>query len=156
MIEQKDVQVAVRDGIKIALRIYRPDGAGPFPTLFVASPYRYDNNDLPAYPLFLWREREDQSRVGTTVWGLFRADTKYFAPSTSTFMINYRVRNMDRMLAQLKAQGVQVDGKIDLEPGQIVMDLDVPFLLKPFKKQAIEIVEGQIQKWIQKAKSGEI
>ena len=53
-------------------------------------------------------------------------------------------------------KGMQVDGKIDLEPGQIVMDLDVPFLLKPFKKQAIEIVEGQIQKWIQKAKSGEI
>ncbi len=56
MVEEKDVQVAVRDGIKIALRIYRPDGAGPFPTLFAASPYRYDNNTLPAYPLFLWRE----------------------------------------------------------------------------------------------------
>jgi predicted acyl esterase len=56
MIEEKDVRVAVRDGIGIALRIYRPDGAGPFPVLFAASPYRYDNNELPAYPLFLWRE----------------------------------------------------------------------------------------------------
>ena len=56
MIEEKDVRVAVRDGVRIALRIYRPDGAGPFPTLFAASPYRYDNNELPAYPLFLWRE----------------------------------------------------------------------------------------------------
>jgi predicted acyl esterase len=56
MIEEKDVRVAVRDGIRIALRIYRPDGAGPFPVLFAASPYRYDNNELPAYPLFLWRE----------------------------------------------------------------------------------------------------
>jgi predicted enzyme related to lactoylglutathione lyase len=66
----------------------------------------------PVPPLFLWREREDSSAVGTTVWGLFRSDTKYFAPSTSSFMINYRVRNMDRMLAQLRAQGVQVDTKI--------------------------------------------
>src|SRR5215470_1665874 len=56
MIEEKDVRVAVRDGTRIALRIYRPDGAGPFPVLFAASPYRYDNNELPAYPLFLWRE----------------------------------------------------------------------------------------------------
>lgn len=56
MIEEKDVRVTVRDGLKIGLRIYRPDGAGPFPTLFAASPYRYDNNELPAYPLFLWRE----------------------------------------------------------------------------------------------------
>src|SRR5690348_3981560 len=56
MIEEKDVQVAVRDGARMALRIYRPDGRGPFPALFATSAYRYDNNELPAYPLFLWRE----------------------------------------------------------------------------------------------------
>ena len=56
MVEEKDVQVAVRDGARMALRIYRPDGRGPFPTLFATSAYRYDNNELPAYPLFLWRE----------------------------------------------------------------------------------------------------
>jgi predicted enzyme related to lactoylglutathione lyase len=66
----------------------------------------------PVPPLFLWRERDDSKAVGTTVWGLFRSDTKYFAPSTSSFMINYRVRNLDRMLAQLRAQGVQVDTKV--------------------------------------------
>ena len=56
MIEQKDVQIQVHDGIKIGVRIYRPDGPGPVPTLFAISPYRYDNNALPAYPMFLWRE----------------------------------------------------------------------------------------------------
>ena len=56
MVEEKDVQIPVSDGVKIGVRIYRPEGAGPFPTLFAISPYRYDNNDLPAYPLFLWRE----------------------------------------------------------------------------------------------------
>ena len=40
----------------MAARIYRPDGPGPFPTLFATSPYRYDNNELPAQPMFLWRE----------------------------------------------------------------------------------------------------
>ena len=66
----------------------------------------------PVPPLFLWRERDDSNLVGTTVWGLFRADTKYFAPSQSSFMINYRVRNLDRMLAQLRALGVPVDTKV--------------------------------------------
>lgn len=66
----------------------------------------------PVPPLFLWREREDSSAIGVTVWGLFSENTKYFLPSTSSFMINYRVRNIDRMLAQLRAQGVPVDGKI--------------------------------------------
>ena len=56
MIDDKDVAVTVRDGIKIGLRIYRPDGDGPFPTLFAPAPYRYDNDALPAYPMFLWRE----------------------------------------------------------------------------------------------------
>ncbi len=50
------VQIDARDGTSIGVRIYRPDGAGPFPTLFAASPYRFDNNSLPASPQFLWRE----------------------------------------------------------------------------------------------------
>ena len=56
MIEEKDVLIRVRDGIRMAVRVYRPDGPGPFPALFAASPYRYDNNSLPAQPMFLWRE----------------------------------------------------------------------------------------------------
>jgi len=56
MIEEKDVLIRVRDGMNMAARIYRPEGAGPFPTLFATSPYRYDNNTLPAQPMFLWRE----------------------------------------------------------------------------------------------------
>ncbi len=56
MIEEKDVTVRMRDGVEIATRIYRPAVAGPFPVLYAASPYRYDNNELPATPQFLWRE----------------------------------------------------------------------------------------------------
>lgn len=61
---------------------------------------------------FEWREREDPGRVGTTVWSLFRSDSKYFAPSQATFMVNYRVRDLDRMLAQLRALGVGVEAKV--------------------------------------------
>ena len=68
--------------------------------------------DGPVPPLFLWREREDSNLIGVTVWGLFPATTKYFQPSQSSVMINYRVRNLDRMLAQLRAQGVREEGKV--------------------------------------------
>lgn len=64
------------------------------------------------YTMFQWREREDTTRAGTTVWSLFPANTKYFAPSDATFMINYRVRNLDAMLAQLRALGVPVQDKV--------------------------------------------
>jgi len=56
MIEEKDVKVRMRDGVEIGVRIYRPEGGGRHPALFAASPYRYDNNELPCLPLFLWRE----------------------------------------------------------------------------------------------------
>ena len=55
MIEE-DVQVSARDGVPIGVRVYRPEGNGPYPALFAASPYRFDNNILPASPQFLWRE----------------------------------------------------------------------------------------------------
>jgi catechol 2,3-dioxygenase-like lactoylglutathione lyase family enzyme len=61
------------------------------------------------FALFQWREQEDATRAGTTVWSLFPSDTKYFAPGGAAFMVNYRVRNLDRMLAQLRALGVRVE-----------------------------------------------
>jgi predicted enzyme related to lactoylglutathione lyase len=64
------------------------------------------------FGLFLWRERQDSSREGTTVWGLFPETTKYFAPSAAPFMINYRVRNLEALLTQLRSAGVTVDGKV--------------------------------------------
>ena len=42
--------------MRLAAAVYKPDGAGPYPTLFAAAPYRFDNNALPASPQFLWRE----------------------------------------------------------------------------------------------------
>src|SRR3954468_21055919 len=53
---EKGVTVTMRDGVKLSLCVYRPDGPGPFPTLFAASPYQYEMDEVPAYPLFLWRE----------------------------------------------------------------------------------------------------
>ena len=53
---EQGMTVAMRDGVRISLRVYRPDAAGRFPALFAASPYQYEMDEVPAYPLFLWRE----------------------------------------------------------------------------------------------------
>ena len=54
--EPKVAMVKVRDGIEIGVAIYAPAAGGHYPVLFAASPYRFDNNSLPASPQFLWRE----------------------------------------------------------------------------------------------------
>lgn len=48
--------IEARDGIRLAAAVYLPKDAGRYPTLFAASPYRFDNNVAPAMPIFLWRE----------------------------------------------------------------------------------------------------
>lgn len=48
-----------------------------------------------------------------TVWSPFKQDTTYFAPSTSTFMVNYRVEDLHGVIAALRAEGCQVDEKVE-------------------------------------------
>ena len=50
---------------------------------------------------------EDQ---GLTVWSLADKDSQWFSPSDSAFMINYRVDDMDALLAQLRAAGIEMVG----------------------------------------------
>src|SRR2546422_11361861 len=40
-----------------------------------------------------------------TVWSTFPTDTAYFGPGPAPFMVNYRVRDLDAMLAQLRSAG---------------------------------------------------
>jgi predicted enzyme related to lactoylglutathione lyase len=44
----------------------------------------------------------------STVWSAFPEDTDYFGPGSRAWMVNYRVRDLDAMLAQLRAAGVEV------------------------------------------------
>lgn len=45
---------------------------------------------------------------GLTVWHLAANDSKWFQPSESPFMINYRVDDLGALLEQLRAAGVEV------------------------------------------------
>ena len=63
--------------------------------------------------LFKWLEAENPEKEGMTVWALFPENTKYFGPGKAPFMMNYRVENLDELLKTLRAEGVQVDDKVD-------------------------------------------
>jgi predicted enzyme related to lactoylglutathione lyase len=49
----------------------------------------------------------------TSVWSAFPSDTPYFGTGPAPFMINYRVRDLDAMLAQLRAAGVWVEDRVE-------------------------------------------
>jgi predicted enzyme related to lactoylglutathione lyase len=45
---------------------------------------------------------------GLTVWSTAEAGGNWFAPSTASFMINYRIDDMDGMIAQLTLAGIPI------------------------------------------------
>jgi predicted enzyme related to lactoylglutathione lyase len=45
---------------------------------------------------------------GSTNWAVFDQDTEYFGRRDQAFMVNFRVADLDAMLAQLRAAGVEV------------------------------------------------
>ncbi len=62
---------------------------------------------------------------GITVWHLADKDSEWFSPSQSSFMINYRIDDMDGMLSQLKESGVElVAGPESHENGRFAWIMD--------------------------------
>ena len=52
---------------------------------------------------------------GLTVWHVAERDTEWFSPSQASFMINYRVDDLDGLLANLRAAGVEIVGGPDAD-----------------------------------------
>lgn len=52
-----------------------------------------------------------------------------------------------------KVKGMALSGSLEVLDRSIDLDIDVPFLLRPFKSQALGVIEGEIKEWIKKAKA---
>jgi predicted enzyme related to lactoylglutathione lyase len=73
---------------------------------------------------FEWGEGSAEPK-GVTAWSLSSAEKPHFEPGTAPFMLNYRVRDLDAMLVQLRAAGAQVDEKVeDSEYGRFGWAMD--------------------------------
>ena len=61
---------------------------------------------------FRWAD-ENPTGAGATIWSPFKADTDYFAPSEASFMVNFRVADLHALLAALRAEGCDVQDKVE-------------------------------------------
>ncbi len=53
-------------------------------------------------------------------------------------------------------KGISLSGAVDVRANSIDLNLDVPFMLKPFQGKALAVIEREIREWIGKAEKGEI
>jgi glyoxylase I family protein len=63
------------------------------------------DNQLKGFDTLWWQQR------GPTVFAPFPADTDYFGRPEQAWMLNLRVRDLDAMVAQLRAAGVAIDSQ---------------------------------------------
>ncbi len=61
-----------------------------------------------------------------------------------------------RARVSFSAPGATVDGTLEVRASDVLIDLDVPFLMRPFRKQAIAVIGREMQIWITRARAGEL
>jgi len=60
-----------------------------------------------------------QQQAGPTVWSAFTEETEYFYRDAQKWMVNFRVRDLDAMLTQLRAAGVRVVREPEVHPNGV-------------------------------------
>jgi predicted enzyme related to lactoylglutathione lyase len=60
---------------------------------------------------FWWKDASGKDC--STQWSPFDEKTEYFSPSQKEFMMNFRVENLEELLAALKREGVTIIGEVE-------------------------------------------
>jgi predicted enzyme related to lactoylglutathione lyase len=76
--------------------------------------------------VFEWYQGADSTKKGFSQWSPFKETSKYFLPSTKEFMINYRVAHLEKLLIELKNEGITItDTMQSYEYGKFVHIMDL-------------------------------
>ncbi|MBF9237002.1 VOC family protein [Hymenobacter sp. BT683] len=71
------------------------------------------------------RNADKPDEINQLQWSPFKTGSDYFAPSKKEFMINYRVQNMEGLVAKLRENGVTIlDNIANSEYGKFVHIMD--------------------------------
>lgn len=92
--------------------------------------------------------RAQAKRVAEAAYGSYSERFSNYSPTCQW--------NGDTASIGFNVKGVKLTGAIAVSDREIELDLDVPFLLRPFKGQALKVIEEEIHKWIAKSKAGQI
>jgi predicted enzyme related to lactoylglutathione lyase len=97
---------------------------------------------------FEWRHSDEPDKKGSTAWSPMKESTNYFSPSEKQFMVNYRVADLEALLIELKKEGVEQIGELQVyEYGKFahIMDLDGNKieLWEPVDEYYTKMVEGK-------------
>lgn len=98
--------------------------------------------------LFEFRSTDEPDKKEYLQWSPFSDKTKYFEPSKKEFMINYRVKNLNDLLKELRKNGIEIAGEIEeYEYGKFAWIIDPEGnkleLWEPIDSVFTELYEGK-------------
>lgn len=101
--------------------------------------------------MFEFRMADKPEQIGYLQWSPFIQNTRYFEPSESDFMINYRVENIEKLVEELRANGIKILDSIETyDYGKFVHILDLENnkieLWEPVDTVFTKLYEGETTK----------
>ena len=88
--------------------------------------------------------KEKARKVAAAAFDSYKARFAEYNPTTKWL-------NDDKAEISFSVKGMTLKGGVEVKDKSIDMDLEVPFMLKPFQGKAVSVIEGEIKKWIGKA-----
>jgi hypothetical protein len=88
-------------------------------------------------------------KVADAAFASYQAKLKKYHPET-------RWVSDTRAEISFSVKGITLRGALEVSPTAIDMELDVPFLFRPFQSLAMGVVQDEIRGWVEKARAGQI
>ena len=90
--------------------------------------------------------QERAKKVTEQALGSYAAKFSKYAPKTTW-------STPSKAQISFNVKGMTLTGAVEIKDKSIDLELDVPFLLRPFQGQAISVIEGEIKEWLAKEKA---
>jgi hypothetical protein len=79
-----------------------------------------------------------------------------YAKRFAEYDYRYKWVRDDRVELGFTVIGKRLEGAMTVKPNKLELELEVPFMMRPFRGKAIEIIEKEAREWLAKAKRGEL
>lgn len=90
--------------------------------------------------------QERAKKITESALSTYAAKFAKYSPKTSW-------TSASRAEIAFSVKGMSLKGSVEVLEKSIELELDVPFLLRPFQGQAISVIEGEIKEWLAKEKA---
>ena len=109
-VSERDLEVPMRDGVRLRANVYRPAAPGQYPVLVSLHPYGKDNLPRPGWPLPMFRMLRQTAPIELSAWTGWEAPDPAYWTARGYVVVNCDMRGFFRSEGQAEAMLSQQEG----------------------------------------------